>query len=63
MVDGELRTEAHEGESVEVIVDITPMYAESGGQLGDRGVITAGNSVLRVGDVQKIGKKLWFTRP
>ena len=59
VVDGELRTEAHEGESVEVIVDITPMYAESGGQLGDRGVITAGNSVLRVGDVQKIGKKLW----
>ena len=59
VVDGELRTEAHEGESVEVIVDITPMYAESGGQLGDRGVITAGNSVLRVGDVQKSGKKLW----
>ena len=59
VVDGELRTEAHEGESVEVIVDITPMYAESGGQLGDRGVITAGNSVLCVGDVQKIGKKLW----
>ncbi|MEJ5927167.1 alanine--tRNA ligase [Corynebacterium sp. H128] len=50
------------GQEVEVILDVTPMYAEAGGQLGDRGLIKAGSAVLRVGDVQKIGKKLWVHR-
>ncbi|MCX7539704.1 alanine--tRNA ligase [Corynebacterium antarcticum] len=52
-------TRAAEGEDVEVILDVTPMYAEAGGQLGDRGAITLGDTRLRVNDVQKIGKKLW----
>lgn len=50
---------ASEGDEVEVIVESTPMYAESGGQLGDRGTITVGDATLAVNDVQKIGKKLW----
>lgn len=50
------------GEEVEVILDQTPMYAEAGGQLGDRGTIRAGGVELNVGDVQKIGKKLWIHR-
>ncbi|AZA11527.1 alanine--tRNA ligase [Corynebacterium gerontici] len=57
--DGEQVSEAAEGEDVEVILDVTPLYAEAGGQLGDRGTIQAGSSLLHVGDVQKIGKKLW----
>lgn len=50
---------AEEGSEVEVILDRTPMYAEAGGQLGDRGMIVTGDTTLRVNDVQKIGKKLW----
>lgn len=57
--DGESINQAHEGEEVEVILEATPMYAEAGGQLGDRGVIRAGETLLQVNDVQKIGKKLW----
>lgn len=57
--DGESINQAREGEQVEVILEATPMYAEAGGQLGDRGVIRAGETLLQVNDVQKIGKKLW----
>lgn len=51
--------EVHEGDEVEVILDHSPLYAESGGQMADRGRISAGESLLEVNDVQKIGKKLW----
>ncbi|WP_040748896.1 alanine--tRNA ligase [Nocardia transvalensis] len=47
------------GQDVEVILDRSPLYAESGGQIADRGVITATGLKLRVTDVQKIAKKLW----
>ncbi|GGG68816.1 alanine--tRNA ligase [Corynebacterium pelargi] len=57
--DGQQVQEAAEGDEVEVILDVTPLYAEAGGQLGDRGTIEAGGTLLRVGDVQKVGKKLW----
>lgn len=56
---GALVGEARQGQEVEVILDSTPMYAEAGGQLGDRGQIRAGDALLDVHDVQKIGKKLW----
>ncbi|WP_080794741.1 alanine--tRNA ligase [Corynebacterium pacaense] len=52
-------SEVGQGQEVEVILDHSPLYAESGGQLGDRGHIVAGGTVLEVRDVQKIGKKLW----
>ncbi|MEU7629407.1 alanine--tRNA ligase [Nocardia sp. NPDC049220] len=47
------------GRDVEVILDRSPLYAESGGQIADRGSITAAGLKLRVNDVQKIAKKLW----
>ncbi|AWB84104.1 alanine--tRNA ligase [Corynebacterium liangguodongii] len=56
---GERVGEVSQGQDVEVILDVTPMYAESGGQLGDRGRIVVGDTVLDVHDVQKVGKKLW----
>lgn len=56
---GEKKTSVSQGEEVEVILDVSPMYAEAGGQLGDRGLIKAGGALLSVTDVQKIGKKLW----
>ncbi len=60
VADGQAVTQATEGQQVEVILDTTPMYAESGGQLGDRGRILTGDAVLDVTDVQKVGKKLWI---
>jgi len=57
--DGEKVTEVNQGDEVEVILDVTPMYAEAGGQMADRGRLVMGETVLNVGDVQRIGKKLW----
>ncbi|MFD4292337.1 alanine--tRNA ligase [Rhodococcus sp. NPDC058532] len=47
------------GQEVEVILDRTPLYAESGGQIADIGVLTGPGMRVRVRDVQKIAKKLW----
>jgi alanyl-tRNA synthetase len=44
------------GESGHVVLDRTPFYAESGGQVGDRGVLRIGASVFRVEDTQKVGQ-------
>ena len=45
-----------QGETGNVVLDRTPFYAESGGQVGDRGALRAGKTALRVEDTQKIGQ-------
>ena len=51
--DGAVVEAAAEGEWVDVVLDRTPFYAESGGQLADAGRLTlADGAVLEVGDVQ-----------
>ncbi|MDN5758640.1 MAG: alanine--tRNA ligase-related protein, partial [Tomitella sp.] len=57
--DGVRVPAASAGEKVEVILDRSPLYAESGGQIADAGVITADDTRLVIDDVQKIAKKLW----
>ncbi|MFG6304537.1 alanine--tRNA ligase-related protein, partial [Corynebacterium hesseae] len=57
--DGQKVTEVEAGDTVEVILDQSPLYAEAGGQTADHGRIFAGETLLEVNDVQKIGKKLW----
>jgi alanyl-tRNA synthetase len=59
LADGVRVPTAVTGQTVEVILDRSPLYAEAGGQIADRGVITAPGVRLRVDDVQKIAKKLW----
>jgi alanyl-tRNA synthetase len=50
---GEPLETAEEGVEVEVFLDRTPFYAESGGQVGDTGYLSAGMGRLRVEDTQK----------
>ena len=45
----------NEGESGFVVLDQTPFYAESGGQVGDRGVLKIKQSIFEVTDTQKQG--------
>ena len=51
------------GAEIEVVLDRSPLYAESGGQLADIGTITtSAGARLAVKDVQKVGKKVWLHR-
>jgi alanyl-tRNA synthetase len=46
-------TVAGEGETIELVLDATPFYAEGGGQQPDLGVITVGSGQVEVLDVQQ----------
>ncbi len=48
--DGEIVETAQEGEEVTIITDVTPFYAESGGQVGDTGTLTTENSKVVIND-------------
>jgi len=51
--EGQPADRAIEGEDVEVFLERTPFYAESGGQIGDTGFINTESGGLRVEDTQK----------
>ncbi|MFY7870115.1 MAG: alanine--tRNA ligase, partial [Exiguobacterium sp.] len=51
--NGELADVVAAGEEAQVILDQTPFYAESGGQIGDKGQIVGEDFLLRVKDVSK----------
>ncbi len=54
VADSERVESVSEGQKAIIILDKTPFYAESGGQIGDRGRITAGG-VFKVEDTKKLG--------
>jgi len=45
----------HAGQKASIILDRTPFYAESGGQVGDQGILKSGDNIFRVRDTQKQG--------
>ncbi|KZT17819.1 alanine--tRNA ligase [Acidovorax sp. GW101-3H11] len=53
-VDGTGAAALKAGQNGVVVLDTTPFYAESGGQVGDEGVITSGSARFEVGDTLKI---------
>lgn len=51
--EGERVAEATQGQSVTLFFEQTPFYGESGGQVGDHGMITTESATIRITDTQK----------
>ncbi len=51
--DGASASGARAGDEVELVFEETPFYAESGGQVGDRGRVTTATGEVTIRDVQK----------
>ncbi|QEZ91454.1 alanine--tRNA ligase [Proteus sp. CD3] len=56
--NGQSVTELKAGEEGIIFLNKTAFYAESGGQVGDKGVLTGKNSLFEVTDTQKYGKAI-----
>lgn len=54
--DGKVVDQASAGEEVQIVVNQTPFYGESGGQMGDTGEIVGEGFSLSVSDTQKKGE-------
>jgi alanyl-tRNA synthetase len=53
-LEGTPATVLNAGQNGVIVLDTTPFYAESGGQVGDEGVISTASAVFEVQDTQKI---------
>jgi alanyl-tRNA synthetase len=53
-LDGVSVAELRAGQNGVVVLDTTPFYAESGGQVGDEGELVSGSARFEVADTQKI---------
>ncbi len=52
--DGAVIQSAQTGEALAIVVNQTPFYAESGGQIGDTGLIRTATGMARVSDTKKV---------
>ena len=59
LANGAIVDVLHAGEQGEVVSALTPFYAESGGQMGDAGVITSSRAKFVVTDTHKPLDKIW----
>lgn len=57
-VNGQPVEEIQAGENAIVVLDDTPFYGESGGQVGDKGVLKTAAGEFAVSDTQKYGKAI-----
>ncbi|PSN08589.1 alanine--tRNA ligase [Siccibacter turicensis] len=57
-VDGKAVDQIVAGQDAVVILDSTPFYAESGGQVGDKGIIGGTGFSFEVSDTQKYGQAI-----
>lgn len=53
LVAGVSQEAAEAGTEVQIVLDKTPFYAESGGQIGDKGYISGDGVLVRIEDVKK----------
>jgi len=53
LLDGKPVKQAEAGAEIQLVLDQTPFYAESGGQIGDKGYLSGDDLVVRIEDVQK----------
>ena len=53
LVEGKPTDSADAGTQVQIALDQTPFYAESGGQIGDQGYLSGNDLLVRINDVQK----------
>ncbi len=56
VVDGQSVTKAQKGDSLQVVLDVTPFYGEGGGQIGDNGVLFLDESkcLVDINDVTRV---------
>ncbi|MBX5216715.1 MULTISPECIES: alanine--tRNA ligase [unclassified Rhizobium] len=57
--DSAVADEAKAGDKVQIVVNQTPFYGESGGQMGDTGVISSDHGKIEISDTQKKGEGLF----
>lgn len=53
LLEGLSADTAEAGADVQIVLNQTPFYAESGGQIGDRGYLSGAEFVIRIEDVKK----------
>ncbi len=58
LCDNKKVSELSKGSKGAVILKNTPFYAESGGQVGDRGKLIDGKTIFRVDDTQRVGQAI-----
>ncbi|WP_044011670.1 alanine--tRNA ligase [Legionella massiliensis] len=58
LCDNQKVTKLTKGSKGAVILKNTPFYAESGGQVGDRGKLIDGKTIFRVDDTQRVGQAI-----
>ena len=53
-VDGEQTSSASAEQELMMVLDTTPFYAEGGGQVGDKGIISASGTEIQITDCRKL---------
>jgi len=53
IINEQLVDSAEKGQEVHMVLDQTPFYAESGGQVGDTGIVQVKNTKVRISDTKK----------